>query len=995
MADLISFIQDEMLDDTDEGVFDQGDGPTSSAVDYTLPPLLRLKKHAFYDHLFCSRQMVPRVLVDIFRTCSPDVISKDLPQIMEYFTKLAEQDEDVLARTELIKQIPNVATTASLCAAQVPCLATVVSNYILPLIVHNLSTAENPVRNATHTALFVLLEQGLISKVQAEIQICPTVLALSQTENLMNYTGAVTLMSKMTTYLGREITERVFLDRFTQLCSNSMFCVRKVCASHFGDFCAVVSQTAFNNKLLPCFITMCSDEIWGVRKACAEVIMSVSCACTPETRRSVLAPVFVKLLLDESRWVCLAAFQALGPFISTFADGLIFDQSGQLAVNTSHQEDAAVYVNGVDFESPSYDKQTSDMLSNDLNLSFQSLDLSDLEITHNPLASSSLMSSSEGGGETKATNVKATDSNTDNNDSYTSKSTGKGIDEEFISSSGDANDQEDITELVETVKNAVLIFRKDSTGFTSESPKKVEDEINDDSSSDFTEKLASISVKTTPVNTAIFTSTNQKILNANSSSSNDSSALDDATLTIEKDAINCHSRGSSFYLENKTAALENKTTNFLDTSKNNKGAISSNSNGSSGEEEDHLKEFNCYNYWYIKPDLPVDPAIVDGIVSVNNETKETPNASVQSSDKSFSVLETSSSEIKVNSALDETTPVLPRGLALVHSIKAFDDNSLDVVPKFLVDFYVSMTDSNLAESIDSELAYHCAYSLPAVALTLGKKNWHLIANTVELLADDMQYKVRRTVASSLHELAIILGPEIATDSLAPIFDAFIKDLDEVRIGILRHLAHFLKLISPRRRVLYLPRLSEFLQTDNETNWRFRKELAEQLLLATPLFRPIDATKYIAPLAQELLCDKVAAVREVALLLVAELLRHVSADRSITPWLLVKLAEKFAHSKKWKRRQSFALLCAELLSSRAVSLEQFSSEAMPHLLDLSWDPVANVRIVVARTISKHVVTQECFMDPSSQHYDSLQTVLRRLQADKDRDVRHSANYQILK
>lgn len=89
--------------------------------------------------------------------------------------------------------------------------------------------------------------------------------------------------------------------------------------------------------------------------------------------------------------------------------------------------------------------------------------------------------------------------------------------------------------------------------------------------------------------------------------------------------------------------------------------------------------------------------------------------------------------------------------------------------------------------------------------------------------------------------------------------------------------------------------------------------------------------------------------------VTELIRHVSQDQSLTSRLLVKLAEKFAHSKRWKRRQSFALLCSEILTSKALLPEQFACEVMPHLLDLSWDPVANVRLVVGRTISQHIAT----------------------------------------
>jgi serine/threonine-protein phosphatase 4 regulatory subunit 1 len=56
--------------------------------------------------------------------------------------------------------------------------------------------------------------------------------------------------------------------------------------------------------------------------------------------------------------------------------------------------------------------------------------------------------------------------------------------------------------------------------------------------------------------------------------------------------------------------------------------------------------------------------------------------------------------------------------------------------------------------------------------------------------------VRLTVASSIHELAVILGEDLATRDLVPVFNGFIKDVDEVRIGALKHLAEFLKVSYP-------------------------------------------------------------------------------------------------------------------------------------------------------------------------------------------------------
>lgn len=51
-----------------------------------------------------------------------------------------------------------------------------------------------------------------------------------------------------------------------------------------------------------------------------------------------------------------------------------------------------------------------------------------------------------------------------------------------------------------------------------------------------------------------------------------------------------------------------------------------------------------------------------------------------------------------------------------------------------------MTEPAKAQTIDTEIARHCAFSFPAVALTLGRKNWACLRDTYELLASDMQVR---------------------------------------------------------------------------------------------------------------------------------------------------------------------------------------------------------------------------------------------------------------
>ena len=62
----------------------------------------------------------------------------------------------------------------------------------------------------------------------------------------------------------------------------------------------------------------------------------------------------------------------------------------------------------------------------------------------------------------------------------------------------------------------------------------------------------------------------------------------------------------------------------------------------------------------------------------------------------------------------------------------------DVIPQSLLEHYLSMIEPSRAQTVDSEIAKHCAYSLPAVAYTLGRRYWPCLNKLYETLASDMQ-----------------------------------------------------------------------------------------------------------------------------------------------------------------------------------------------------------------------------------------------------------------
>merc|ERR1719362_232176 len=252
--------------------------------------------------------------------------------------KLAD-DLEPSVRAELMEQVPHIAMYCQEFKAK---LSGVVPTHLLPLVVRFLTDTNSQVRKTSQAALLVLLEQGLVDTNDVVEQACPVLIQLTEADSVDDYrTEAVALIAKMAPLIGKENAEKIFLERFATLCTDPLFHVRKVCAANFGDFSSVVGMESTEKVLLPKFFYLCEDGVWGVRKACADVFMPVSCVCSPTVRQTELSPLFINLLRDQSRWVRMAAFQALGPFISTFADpaitALLHNENGEIVITDPDQ----------------------------------------------------------------------------------------------------------------------------------------------------------------------------------------------------------------------------------------------------------------------------------------------------------------------------------------------------------------------------------------------------------------------------------------------------------------------------------------------------------------------------------------------------------------------------------------------------------------------------------------------------------------------------------
>ena len=96
-----------------------------------------------------------------------------------------------------------------------------------------------------------------------------------------------------------------------------------------------------------------------------------------------------------------------------------------------------------------------------------------------------------------------------------------------------------------------------------------------------------------------------------------------------------------------------------------------------------------------------------------------------------------------------------------------------------------------------------------------KRVWHGIRcdmSCIVVAVVMLQWKIRRVLAFSLHELALVLGSEVTCKDILPVFEEYCtKDIDDVKIGTLTHLADFFEVSLYLLKTLYHARLPLLLR----------------------------------------------------------------------------------------------------------------------------------------------------------------------------------------
>lgn len=302
----------------------------------------------------------------------------------------------------------------------------------------------------------------------------------------------------------------------------------------------------------------------------------------------------------------------------------------------------------------------------------------------------------------------------------------------------------------------------------------------------------------------------------------------------------------------------------------------------------------------------------------------------------------------------------------------------------ILDMFLGMAFSKVPTE-QQHMSMFCAYTFPAVLQAIGADRWPRARNAYANLLKDMQWKVRRTLAYSLHEIAILLGMKLTEESLVPALEDLLEDVDDVKIGAVLSIDRFLEVVSPQTREKLVPALCQVPLTSD--NWRMRREVGQRMGTVSLLLTPGSvAFSSAVGLVLRLLDDSVMGVRVTLAKPAAMILKYMADSKAADLQSYLNTILSLAERRSFQDRQMFARVVQCAAEVGADYLVQ--SSLLDGLVQLSQDPVFNVLIVVERVLNSSFLNS-----PKWRDNPKVQLCVKHLNQRKDEEEEREMQAEI--
>lgn len=340
----------------------------------------------------------------------------------------------------------------------------------------------------------------------------------------------------------------------------------------------------------------------------------------------------------------------------------------------------------------------------------------------------------------------------------------------------------------------------------------------------------------------------------------------------------------------------------------------------STSDDDELAEFNSHRYWYIPPPT-LDLNVINSNASTSSSTITTKKSTAASgaekgSEETNKDDDHKTEEMKRTSSCDSTIIVTSDNDDIMDALNDTDSDTSTKQPArkkhmignelmehevewCLIEDFIHMKD------IDREMLYECAYCFPAIIFTFGARFWPLFRTHFIDLCYDCQMPVRKTMAASMSQVALIIGRANATaDLVDPYVDCF-SDNEVIMTEALKNMASFIKVVDPSKHERIINLLQQCLMQAKKIMWRLRETLGYQIMELIKIHDKINKVyclPYLIGLALRLMIDRYDCVRKVGVDAFIEGFKRTNQKAEILKFF----RDSFAHNICWKRRQLYIL-----------------------------------------------------------------------------------------
>ncbi|KAI9065105.1 ARM repeat-containing protein [Trametes sanguinea] len=275
----------------------------------------------------------------------------------------------------------------------------------------------------------------------------------------------------------------------------------------------------------------------------------------------------------------------------------------------------------------------------------------------------------------------------------------------------------------------------------------------------------------------------------------------------------------------------------------------------------------------------------------------------------------------------------------------------------------------------------CAFNYPAVTLTLGKDRWHELRPLYRILAQSPAFKVRRTLAASLGEMAKIIGEEHSRADLMDVWRSSLNfEESEVRMKTLGAVQMFVRAIGLPERAEVARDLAEAFSNGKLSSWRER-EMAAKTLGGLVEVEGIDG-EVLRRMLVSALEDRTAAVREAAVAALPAFVREWKDRQPLLDELRADI-RAFALADQFRKRTTYVMCIQELFALDLGDIAARSEAFWSTLAQLCRDPIVDVRIRVARLLG---LISDRFSRDDSEIAAKAVSLARDLAQDDSHEVR---------